>query len=126
MIAAPPFVAVAVVIAFIKPHRKWYHNVVDVLLCLLMSKICVCMHIILETSTSDYILRVLVLIILIDLAIPQLVVIIYFFFKLASWGYLQHLKQLSKNCTKFGSDEDEMETLLQFQESPSESQPLLQ
>ena len=127
MIAAAPFVAVAVVIAFIKPHRKWYHNLVDVLLFLLLSKICICMHIILETSTSDYILRVLVLITLIDLAIPQLVVIIYFF-KLASWGYLQHIKQLCRNCTKCGSgsDEDEMERFLQFQESPSESQPLLQ
>ena len=126
MILAVPFLVVAVVIAYIKPHRKWYHNLVDVLLFLLLSKICVCMHIIFETSINDDTLRVLVLIIMIEMAIPQLVVFIYFFFKFASWGYLQHLKQLSKNCTKSGSDEDEMETLLQFQESPSESQPLLQ
>ena len=126
MIAAPPFLAVAVGLAFIKPHRKWYHNLVNVLLSLLLAKICVCMHIIFETITNDYTLQVLVLILVIDFDIPQLVVIIYFCFKFASWGYSQHLKQLSRNCTKCGSDEDEMETLLQFQQCPSESQPLLQ
>ena len=126
MIPAAAFVLVAVVFAFIKPHRKWYHNLVDVLLFLLSAKICVCLHIIFETSTSDNTLRVLVLLILIDLAIPTLVVIIYFCFKLASWGYLQHLKHLSRNCMKFRSDEYEIETCSQFHGSPSESQPLLQ
>ena len=120
MIAAPPFLVVAIVFAFIKPHRKWYHNLVTVLLLLLLAKICICSHIIFETSTSDYILQLLLVITLIDLTIPQLVVIIYFCFKLASWGYLQHLKQLRR---KLRSDEDEIKTLPQ---SPIESQPLLQ
>ena len=101
MIASVPFVVVAVVFAFIKPHRKWCHNLVDVLLFLLLSKICICMHIIFETIINDYTLRVLVLMILIEMVIPQLVVIIYFF-KLASWRYLQHLKQLGRNCTNLG------------------------
>ena len=84
---------------------------------------CVCLHIIFETITSDYVLQILVFILLIDLTIPQLVVIVYFCFKLISWGYLQHLKQLSRNCTR---NEDEEETLPQLQQSSSESVPLLQ
>ena len=123
IIAAVPFVVVAVVFAYIKPHRKWYHNLVNVLLFLLMSKMCVCLHIIFETITSDYVLQILVLILVIDLAIPQLVVIIYFCFKLISWGYLQDVKQLGRNCIR---NEDEEETLPQLQQSSSESLPLLQ
>ena len=123
MIAAVPFLVVAVVFAYIKPHRKWYHNLVNVLLFLLISKMCVCLHIIFEIITSDYVLQILVLILVIDLAIPQLVVIIYFCFKLISWGYLQHMKQLGRNCIR---NEDEEETLPQLQQSSSESLPLLQ
>ena len=122
IIAAVPFVVVAVVFAYIKPHRKWYHNLVNVLLFLLMSKMCVCLHIIFETITSDYVLQILVLILVIDSAIPQLVVIIYFCFKLISWGYLQDVKQLGRNCIR---NEDEEETLPQLQQSSSESLPLL-
>ena len=119
MIVAVPFLIIAVVFSYIKPHRKWYHSLVSVLLFLLMSKMCVCLHIIFETITSDYVLQILVLILVIDLTIPQLVVIIYFCFKLISWGYLQHLKQFSSR------NEIEQETLPQLQQSSSESLPLL-
>ena len=120
MIAAVPFLIIAVVFAYIKPHRKWYHNLVSVLFALLISQMCICLHIIFETITNDHVLQILVLILVIDLAIPQLVVIIYFCFKLISWGYLQSVKQLSKNCIR---NED---TLPQLQQSSSESLPLLQ
>ena len=115
LITSVPFLVVAVIVAYIKPHRKWCHNLVTVLLLLLVAKFCICIHIIFETITNDYTLRVLVLVLLIDFAIPQLVVIIYFFFKLISWGYLQHVKQLSTR------NEDEE----QLQGSLSESFPLL-
>ena len=116
LITSVPFILAAVVFAYIKPHRKWYDNLVTVLLLLLLAKSCICIHITFETITNDYTLRVLVLILLIDFAIPQFVVIIYFFFKLASWGYLQHVKQLS---TRNENEE-------QLQGSLSESLPLLQ
>ena len=116
LISSVPFIATAVVFAYIKPHHKWCHNLVTALLSLLLAKVSICFHIIFETITNDYTLRVLVLIVLIDFALPQLVVIVYFCFKLASWGYLQHLKQI---CTR---NEDEE----QLQESLSESLPLLQ
>ena len=116
LITSVPFLVVAVIVAYIKPYRKWCHNLVTVLLLLLVAKFCICIHIIFETITNDYTLRVLVLILLIDFAIPQLVLIIYFFFKLISWGYLQHVKQLSTR------NEDEE----QLQGSVSESLPLLQ
>ena len=116
LITSVPYIITAVVFAYIKPHRKWCHNLVTVLLSLLVAKVCICLHIIFETTTNDYTLRVLVLTLLIDFAIPQLVVIVYFCFKLASWGYFQHLKQL---CTR-SEDEEQLNGRL------SESLPLLQ
>ena len=80
-----PYITFAVVLAFVKPHRKWSHNIADVLILLLMAKIPILLHVAFETSISDHILRVIMLIVLIDLAIPQVILISYFCFKLVYW-----------------------------------------
>ena len=87
-----PFVLLAVGFAHFKPHRKWSHNVIDVLLFLLMAKICICFHIVFETTISKHTLRNVVLLILIDIAIPQIALLVYFGVKITSWAHSQYLK----------------------------------
>ena len=85
LIAAVPYVIVAIVFAFVKPHRKLWHNVVDVLLFLLIAKISICLHVMFETALSEHTLQVIVLILLIDSAVPHVILIIFFGYKLARW-----------------------------------------
>ena len=54
LVSAVPFLLFAVAFALFKPHRKWSHNVVDILLFLLIAKICICFHIVLGTTTSEH------------------------------------------------------------------------
>ena len=76
----------AVIIAFIKPHRKWRHNVVDILILLLLTKLAILLHAVFETSISEQQLKVLIIVMLIDLAIPQVVLLCYFCCKLLAWA----------------------------------------
>ena len=94
LVSAVPFLLFAVAFAFFKPHRKWSHNVVDVLLFLLLAKICICFHIVFGTTISELTLQIIVLVLLIDIAIPQVALCVYCGFKLASWVYSQDIKQL--------------------------------
>ena len=121
LMTAVPFVVVAVGFAFIKPHRKLCHNLNTVLLLLLLAKMCICLHIIFEIDINDHVLRVMVLILLIDFAIPKVIIIIYFCFLIASWVYLRCLKRFCRNFRKKMRENE----LSQLQESESESQPLL-
>ena len=117
-----PFILLAVGFALFKPHRKWSHNVIDVLLFLLMAKICICFHIVFETTISEHTLRNVVLLILIDIAIPQIALLVYFGVKITSWAHSQYLK-IGNPLS--GNHENGEDTLQQFQRSTSESQPLL-
>ena len=91
LISAVPYIVAAVAFALFKPHRKWGHNVVDVLSFLLLAKMSICLHIVFETEINDYTLRVMFLILLIDLAIPQVVLMTSLFLKLISWICSQEL-----------------------------------
>ena len=118
LITAVPYIIVATVFAFVKPHRKLWHNVVDVLLFLLIAKISICLHVMFETALSDHTLRIIVLILLIDLAIPHVILIIFFSYKLACWIYS---KWSTCSCAQGRNTLGEGE----HQDRNGESQPLL-
>ena len=118
LITAVPFILIAVACALFKPHRNWWHNVIDVLLFLLIAKICIILHMVFERPISEHSLHVAILVLLIDIAIPHVVLIIYCGFKIASWTCSQDGKQLQVH-------NDAEVTLPQIPESSNESQPLL-
>ena len=122
LVTAAPYILVAVAFALFKPHRKWSHNVVDALMFLLLAKICICFHIVFETEISEYTLKVMFLTLLIDLAIPQVVLFTYACIKLALWACSQDLKQL---CSAWSRKGNTIEEILPQIPIPSESQPLL-
>ena len=82
LITAVPFVLTAVFFAFFKPHRQWSHNIVDILMLLLLAKMCMLIHIVFNMSIADKALRVVDMILLIDLAIPQAALMVYFGYKI--------------------------------------------
>ena len=96
LITAMPFILVAVIFAFFKPHRRLCNNAIDVLLFLLLAKICLLFHFIYEVTVSEATLKVLGLIVLIDLAIPQAGYIAYITFRLVRWIYSAGF--IKKNC----------------------------
>ena len=75
-----------VIIAFVKPRRNWRDNIVDILILLLLTKLTILLHVVFETNISEQQLKVLVIVLLIDLAIPQVVLLCYFCFKLLAWS----------------------------------------
>ena len=108
--------------ALFKPHRKWCHNAVNVLLLLLIAKLCISFYIVYQTTISELILYIVVLLILIDLAVPHVILIVYCGIKLLLWACSRDVKlgnSLSRN------HEDDKDTSKTFQQITSESQPLL-
>ena len=77
VVTAMPFIVVAVFFAFFKPHRKLSSNAIDVLLFLLLAKLSLLFHFIYEVTVSEATLKVLVAVVLTDLAIPQAVYVTY-------------------------------------------------
>ena len=102
LVSSVPFVLLAVWFAFFKPYRKWSHNVVDVLIHLLLAKLCLCFYIVFGTSTTEHTLRIMVLLLLMDLAIPHVILIIYCSIKLALWSHSLYLK---RGCPQSGDNE---------------------
>ena len=88
------FILAVVFCAFFKPHRQWSHNIVDILMFLLLAKMCIFFHIMLEMSITDKALRVVVMILLIDLAIPHVALMVYFGYKIVCSARIQDLKRL--------------------------------
>ena len=119
LVSAVPFVLCAVTVALFKPHRKWSHNIVDVLLLLLIAKICMCFYIVFRTTISEPALRIIVLLVLIDIAIPQMVQLVYYGIKLVLWACSLNGNAVRRNC------EDHDNILSRSEESTSESQALL-
>ena len=119
LITTVPFIIAAISFAFIKPHRKLWHNCVDVLLFLLMAKLCVCFHVVFETALSEHTLRVIILIILIDIAFPHVILIIFFCYNLVCWTCSKRI-----SCAQ-GMTVVEEETSVNTQDELGETQPLL-
>lgn len=109
------------VIAIIKPRRKWSHNMVDMLILLLMGKINIFLHIAFKTSISEHTLRFILIIIVIDLAIPQVVLMICFCFKTLPWMCSRCLKRDHASLRGV----DEIEGSSQVENGGKETQPLL-
>ena len=127
LITAVPYILIAVAFALFKPHRNWWHNVVDVLLFLLIAKICIILHMAFETPNSEHSLHVMILVLLIDLAIPHVVLVVYCGFKIVSWTCSQDVKLLHTILGRNRNvlEDDAAVILPQIQESPNETQALL-
>ena len=124
LVMAIPFILAAVFFAFLKPYRQWSHNIVDILMFLLLAKICICFHIVFEMSITDKALKVVMIIVLIDLGIPQVALIVYFAHKIIVYLFrMRHLKLLSTTWRR-NRVEDE-ENVLQAQEVDSNESQLL-
>ena len=100
LISAVPYILVAVCFAFFKPHRKSHHNAIDVLMFLLLAKMNICYHIVFETSISERTLYLVLLTVLIDAAIPQLVLAGFLVYNTFFSTQLKGLKQLIKKFIK--------------------------
>ena len=122
LVSAVPFILFAVVVTLFKPHRKWSHNVVDALLLLLIAKMCICFHTVFDTTVSEHTVQLIGLLLLIDIAIPQVALCVYCGFKLASWAYSQDIKQLGNVVRGNREDNDD---IIQIQRNTNEAQPLL-
>ena len=100
LVAAMSFILAAVFFAFIKPHRQWSHNIFDILMFLLLAKLCLLIHIMLEMSITDEALRGVIMMLLIDLAIPQVALTVYFGYKIAHLARMVDLKLLNTMCRR--------------------------
>ena len=98
LMGSVPFVLLAVGFAYFKPHRKWSHNLVDILLFLLITKMCLFLQIVFETTINEHGLRILVLVLLIDIVIPQVALLVYCAYRL-KLVCLQDMKKL-KNIVR--------------------------
>ena len=125
LITAIPYVIAAVSFALSKPHRKLFCNVLDVSLFLLVAKMCVCLHIIFEMDIGEQTLRVVFLLVLIDLAIPQAVVIIFYCYKLAICIYYAFDRKQFGNLLRRNRDRCEVENVPNSQARHLETAPLL-
>ena len=119
LITAVPYIIAAVSFAFIKPHRKLWHNCVDVLLFLLIAKICVCFHVVFEIALSEHTLRVVMLLLLIDLALPQIILIKFFSYNLVCWTCSRRT-----SCAQGMTAVEEVNSI-NTQDGLGETQPLL-
>ena len=77
------FVLVSVFFAFFKPYRRWCHNVIDTITLLWIAKMCICIHVILEMSISEEDLNTMMVILILDLAIPHLLLLLWIIYKLS-------------------------------------------
>ena len=121
LVTAAPYVVVAVALALFKPHRKWSHNVVNVLIFLLIAKMCVCYHIAFGTTTDEHTLRIMVLLLLIDFTIPQVALLIYCGIKLASWARLRDRVTMQLRNVVGGNHEGDEDNISQIQIMTSET-----
>ena len=96
LLSAVPYILFSVGFAYIKPHRRPLHNIIDILLLLLIAKICICFYFIfnLDSYTDADTVKIISLLIMIDLTIPQLILITYFSYKVLSWLCVQDAKSL--------------------------------
>ena len=83
--AAMILLLLAVIVAFLKPHRKLCHNLIDVLVLLLLATMCICLHIMFGTNISQQSLHVVGLFVIISGATPHVILISFLGYKLASW-----------------------------------------
>ena len=121
LLSAVPFILFAMAFALFQPHRKWCHNAVDVLLLLLIAKLCICFYIVYQTTISEQTLQIVVLLILIDLAVPHVILIIYCGIKVLLWACSRGVK-LGNSLSRNHEDNEDTSN---FQQITSESQPLL-
>ena len=109
-IAAAFYIVAAVMFAYVKPHKKLHHNTIDVLLLLLIAKICVCLHIILDTTISQQTLQIMIVILVIDVVIPQVVLILCLSYKLALWIHSKDLRRrYIYPCRRYNIMNDDVE-----------------
>ena len=121
LVSAVPFILFAMAFALFQPHRKWCHNAVDVLLLLLIAKLCICFYIVYQTTISEQTLHIVVLLILIDLAVPHVILIVYCGIKVLLWACSRGVK-LGNSLSRNHEDNEDTSN---FQQITSESQPLL-
>ena len=88
-LAAVIFLLTATIVAFFQPHRKVYHNAIDVLLLLLTGAMCIWLHVLFGTTINKHSLYRVTLILLISAGAPHVILIIYFSYKLVSWAVSQ-------------------------------------
>ena len=101
------YILAAVFFAFCKPHCQWSHNIVDILLFLLLAKMCILLHIVFEMSITDEALRGVIMMLLIDLAIPQVALTVYFGYKIAHLVRMVDLKLLNTMCRRNRAEDGE-------------------
>ena len=77
------FVVASVFFAFFKPYRWWFYNVIDTVTLLWIAKMCICVHVILEMSISEEDLNTMMVILILDLAIPHLLLLLWISYKLS-------------------------------------------
>ena len=111
LITSVPFIIGAVWVAFFKPHRRILHNGLDVVFLLLSAKLCLVFHFVFETSITESNLKVLVFVFLIDLAIPQAIVVTYLIYKLLCLASLKRLC-FSLIGNRSGHEEQEVNPLI--------------
>ena len=79
------------------------------------------LHIVLEITISEYNVRIMILLILVDIAIPQIVLLAYFGIKVMSWTHSQCLKFGNSLNVNYVNGED---ALQHFRRSTRETEPL--
>ena len=97
LITSAFFVVTSIFFAIFKPYRQWCHNVIDAVALLWIAKMCICIHVILEMSISEQDLNIMVVILILDLAAPYLLLLLWIGYKLSQFIWKLMNKVLKRN-----------------------------
>ena len=122
LLTALPFVLVSVLFAILRPFRQWSHNIINIIMLLWIGKMCVCIHVAFEMSITDEDLKTMLIILLIDFAVPQAAILLYIGYKIAFLARKLNLKHLCYYLRKNKSHENELHAC---EPQTNEEQPLL-
>ena len=111
LITSAFFVVASIFFALFKPYRRWCHNVIDTIALLWIAKICICIHVILEMSISEEDLNTMLVILILDLAAPYLLLLLWFGYKLSQliWKLMNNVFKRNINVLILDVVDDERE-----------------
>ena len=105
------FVVASIFFAFFKPYRRWCYNFIDTVALLWIAKMCICIHVILEMNISEEDLNTMVVILILDLAAPYLLLLLWFGYKLSQliWKLMNKVLKRNMNILILDVVDDERE-----------------
>ena len=122
LLTAVPYILASVLCATLRPYCQWSQNVIDVMIFLWTAKMCVCLHVGFDMSITDENLKTVLIVLFVDLAAPQAVLLLCVGYRIASLARKLDLKHLCDYLSEKESHENELHAC---EPQTNEEQPLL-